>query len=95
MGLAIPYVDSLGTEGYSTAPSPFSMTHEAFRKLGCRRLDHDQDHSGFAAFVDPAASKLRRLAAYASAVTSTAGRAPVSIGRGDPKAGKETAWTSR
>jgi aromatic-L-amino-acid/L-tryptophan decarboxylase len=126
MGLAIPSVEVLGTEGYSTVPSPFSMDHDTFRDLGYRLVDalatyldklpHEpvyqplpaavrlelekmnvpangvaaeevidgfmrlvlpygrgQNHPCFAAFVDPAASKLSMLAAFASAVTNTSG----------------------
>ena len=126
MGLAIPSIETLGTEGYSTVPSPFSMNHETFRDLGYRLVDtlatyldklpHEavyqplpvtvrgeleemtlpadglaadavidefmrlilpygrgQNHPCFAAFVDPAASKLSMLAAFASAVTNTSG----------------------
>ncbi len=126
MGLAIPSVEVLGTEGYSTVPSPFSMDHDTFRDLGYRLVDalatyldklpqepvyrplpaavrrelekmnlpangaaakevidgfmrlvlpygRGQNHPCFAAFVDPAASKLSMLAAFASAVTNTSG----------------------
>jgi aromatic-L-amino-acid/L-tryptophan decarboxylase len=126
MGLAIPSVEVLGTEAYSTVPSPFSMDHDTFRDLGYRLVDalaayldklpqepvyqplpaavrreleemnvpaigaateevidgfmrlvlpygRGQNHPCFAAFVDPAASKLSMLAAFASAVTNTSG----------------------
>jgi aromatic-L-amino-acid/L-tryptophan decarboxylase len=126
MGLAIPSVEVLGTEGYTTVPSPFSMDHDTFRDLGYRLVDalaayldklpqepvyrplptavrrelekmnvpangataeaviddfmrlvlpygRGQNHPCFAAFVDPAASKLSMLAAFASAVTNTSG----------------------
>lgn len=126
MGLAIPSLDALGTEGYSSVPSPFAMNHETFRELGHRLVDtlaayldklpHEpvyqplpvkvrkeleemdvpveglaaeevvedfirlvlpygrgQNHPCFAAFVDPAASRLSMLAAFASAVTNTSG----------------------
>lgn len=126
MGLAIPSVEVLGAEGYTTVPSPFSMDHDTFRDLGYRLVDtlatyldklpqepvyqplppavrleleemdvpangasaeeviddfmrlvlpygRGQNHPCFAAFVDPAASKLSMLAAFASAVTNTSG----------------------
>jgi aromatic-L-amino-acid/L-tryptophan decarboxylase len=126
MGLTIPLVEALPTEGYSTVPSPFSMDGTTFRMLGHRLVDtlstyldklpqepvyqpfpeearqeleemnipsegiapddviesfirlvlpygRGQNHPCFAAFVDPAASKLSMLAAFASAVTNTSG----------------------
>jgi glutamate/tyrosine decarboxylase-like PLP-dependent enzyme len=126
MALAMPSVEVLGTEGYTTVPSPFSMDHDTFRDLGYHLVDslatyldklpqepvyrplpaaarrelekmnvpangvaaedvidgfmrlvlpygRGQNHPCFAAFVDPAASKLSMLAAFASAVTNTSG----------------------
>ncbi len=126
MALAMPSVEVLGTEGYTTVSSPFSMDHDTFRDLGYHLVDalatyldklpqepvyrplpaavrrelenmnvpangiaaddvidgfmrlvlpygRGQNHPCFAAFVDPAASKLSMLAAFASAVTNTSG----------------------
>src|ERR1700733_12436477 len=52
-----------------------------------------QNHPCFAAFVDPAASKLSMLAAFASAVTNTSGAggnyAAIYVGRGAQRLGRQ------